>query len=329
MKLNIAIIAGGDSGEYNISIKSGIIAAEILDKEKFETYLIQIKGNDWFFEFNGKKHQINKNDFSLDLDGKKILFQCVFCAIHGTPGENGKMPAYFEMLNIPFTSSGTLTSAITFNKNYCNRVVSTYGVDVSGSTHLFRGEDYSKNQILEHLTLPLFVKPNAGGSSVGMSKVSEADKLLGAIEIAFKEDNEILIEEFIKGREFTCAVIQSKEKLIVFPICEVISKKEFFDFESKYLPDLAEEILPANIPEELEINIKQQSAMLYRRLNCKGVVRADYIYNQDDDRLVFLEINTVPGLTKESIVPKMAMEMGLSLTELFTMMVEDAIWRNA
>ncbi len=329
MKQNIAIIAGGDSGEYNISIKSGIIAAEMLDKQKYETYLIQIKGNDWFFEIQGKKHQINKNDFSLDFNGKKILFQCVFCAIHGTPGENGKMPAYFEMLNIPFTSSGTLASAITFNKNYCNRVVSTYGVDVSKSTHLFRGQDYSKDQILEQLTLPVFVKPNAGGSSVGMSKVNEPGKLINAIELAFKEDNEILIEEFIKGREFTCAVIQSKDELIVFPICEVISKKEFFDFESKYLPDLAEEILPANIPEELEINIKQQSAMLYKGLNCKGVVRADYIYNQDDDRLVFLEINTVPGLSKESIVPKMAMEMGLSLTDLFTMMVEDAIWRNA
>jgi D-alanine-D-alanine ligase len=328
MTQNIAIIAGGDSGEYGISIKSGTVVSEMLDKEKFVSYLIQIKADDWFYELEGRKYQIDKNDFSLVLDGERVQFDCVFCAIHGTPGENGKMPAYFEMLNIPYTSSDSLVSALTFNKDFCNRVVSTYGIDVAKSVHLFRGEEYSEEQILEALNLPVFVKPNAGGSSVGMSKVNEASQLKAAIETAFKEDNEILIEEFIRGRELTCAVMEYKNQLYVFPVCEIISKKDFFDYESKYNPELAEEICPAHIPEALDTEIKHVSAMLYKKLNCKGVVRADYIYDRTEDTLWFLEINTVPGLTYESIVPKMAKEMDIPLPQLFEMMVGDAIWRK-
>lgn len=328
MTQNIAIIAGGDSGEYGISIKSGTVASQMLDKEKFVSYLIQIKADDWFFEQEGRKYQIDKNDFSLVMDGKKVLFDCVFCAIHGTPGENGKLPAYFEMLDIPYTSSDSLVSALTFNKDFCNRVVSTYGIDVAKSVHLFRGEEYSEEQLLETLSLPVFVKPNAGGSSVGMSKVKELSQLKAAIETAFKEDREILIEEFIRGRELTCAAIEHKNQLYVLPVCEIISKKDFFDYESKYNPELAEEICPAHISEALDMEIKHVSAMLYKKLNCKGVVRADYIYEPADDTLWFLEINTVPGLTHESIVPKMAKEMDISLPQLFEMMVEDAIWRK-
>lgn len=324
-KQNIAIIAGGDSGEYGISIKSGSVVDEMLDKAKYNTYLIQIKGNDWFFESGGRQYQIDKNDFSLMMDDAKVKFDCVFCAIHGTPGENGKLPAYFEMLHIPYTSSDSLVSALTFNKNYCNRVVSTYGVPVAKSIHLFKNAYYSLDEILETLTLPVFVKPNAGGSSVGMSKVKKADELDAAIKLAVDEDNEVLIEEFIKGRELTCGVMDGRNDMVVFPICEIKSKKEFFDYEAKYNPALAEEIVPANIPEELEILIKQTTAMLFRKLNCKGVVRADYIYSEKNDTLYFIEINTVPGLTKESIVPKMAHQMGISLTELFGMMVENAL----
>lgn len=327
MKQNIAVIAGGDSGEYGISIKSGSVVAEMLDKEKYNTYLIQIMGKDWFCELDGEKIQIDKNDFSLPVGDERITFDCVFCAIHGTPGEDGKMPAYFEMLNIPYTSSDSMISALTFNKSYCNRVVSSFGVQVSGSVHLFRNEPSTTEEVLENLTLPVFVKPNAGGSSVGMSKVKNAVELQAAIERAFEEDDEVLVEEFVEGRELTCATMNYKGQMMVFPICEIVSKKEFFDFEAKYNPSLAEEIVPAKISTEQELEIKQTSAFLYKKLNCKGVVRADYIWSKKEDALYFIEVNTVPGITRESIVPKMAREMNISLTELFTMLVEDAIWR--
>ncbi|MFP4470865.1 MAG: D-alanine--D-alanine ligase [Bacteroidales bacterium] len=328
MKKNIAIIAGGDSGEYGISVKSGSVVAESFDQDKFNTYLISIRGAGWFLEKGDQKIPVDKNDFSVEVAGEKIRFDCVFCAIHGTPGENGKMPAYFEMLGIPYTSTDSTVSALTFNKELCNRVVSTYDIPLAGSMHFYREDHVDESEILEKLSLPLFVKPNSGGSSVGMTKVKEPGQLQEAIQSAFREDSEVLIEEYIKGRELTCGLIGYKGRMYVFPICEIVSKKEFFDFEAKYNPNLADEIVPADIPEELEIQIKETSAFLYKKLNCRGVVRVDYIHHTDDDILYFLEMNTVPGLTRESIVPKMAREMGISLQELFTMMVEDAIWRR-
>ncbi len=325
---NIAVIAGGDSGEYDISIKSGSMAASALDPSAYNAFLIQVKGSDWFYEVNGNKIAVDKNDFSLTFDGQKIVFDCVFCAIHGTPGENGKLPAYFEMLGIPYTSSDSLTSALTFNKNFCNRVVASLGVNVSASLHFYRTDNINPDEILKSLTLPVFVKPNAGGSSVGMTKVKQAGDLIPAIERAFEEDTEVLVEEFIQGRELTCGVMENQGRMYVFPICEIVSKNEFFDFEAKYDPSLAEEIVPAPIPEKLEIEIKETSAFLYKRLNCKGVVRFDYIYSKTKKKLFFLEVNTVPGLTSESIIPKMAREMGISLPQLFSMMIEDAIGRR-
>ncbi len=327
MKKKIAIVAGGDSGEYGISIKSGGVVRNTIDPEKFEAFLIQIKGKEWFYEKDGQKYQINKNDFSLNFENETIRFDAVFCAIHGTPGENGKLPAYFEMLSIPCTSSDSITSALTFNKNFCNRVVASWAVNVANSLQFYNDGTATQQKILASLTLPLFVKPNCGGSSVGMSKVNNAEELDAAIKIAFAEDSQILIEEYVPGRELTCGVLQSKNQMTVFPVVEVVSKKEFFDYEAKYNPALSEEIIPAPIPTILEIKIKETSAFLYKKLNCKGVVRFDYIYSAKNRKLFFLEVNTVPGLTTESIVPKMAREMGISLQELFTLLIEDAIWR--
>ncbi len=328
MKKKIAIVAGGDSGEYGISIKSGSVVRNTIDPEKFDAFLIQIKGKDWFFEKDGQKYQINKNDFSLSFENETICFDAVFCAIHGTPGENGKLPAYFEMLNIPCTSSDSITSAITFNKNFCNRIVASWGVNVANSLQFYDDGTATPERILSSLTLPLFVKPNCGGSSVGMSKVNKPEELEEAIKTAFREDSQILIEEFVPGRELTCGVLQSKNQMTVFPVIEVVSKKEFFDYEAKYNPALSEEIIPAPIPENLDIKIKETSAFLYKMLNCKGVVRFDYIYAAKSRKLYFLEVNTVPGLTSESLVPKMANEMGISLKELFTILIEDAIFRK-
>ena len=328
MKKKIAIVAGGDSGEYIISIKSGGVVRDTIDPEKFDAFLIQIRRKDWFYEKDGQKFQINKNDFSLPLENETICFDAVFCAIHGTPGENGKLPAYFEMLNIPYTSSDSITSALTFNKNFCNRTVASWGVNVANSVQFYDDGTAKPENILSSLTLPVFVKPNCGGSSVGMSKVNKSEELEDAIKIAFREDREILIEEFVPGRELTCGVLQSKNQMTVFPVVEVISKKEFFDYEAKYDPALSSEIIPAPITTNLEIKIKETSAFLYKKLNCKGVVRFDYIYSAKNRKLYFLEVNTVPGLSRQSIVPKMAVEMGISLQELFSMLIEDAIWRN-
>jgi D-alanine-D-alanine ligase len=328
MKRNIAIVAGGDSGEYEISMKSGRVVFETIDREKFHPFLIHVRGSEWFSEINGKKFLINKNDFSLTMEDQTITFECVFCAIHGSPGENGKLPAYFEMLRIPYTSCDSAVSALTFNKNLCNKVVASWGVNVSPSMHFFKGSAEIISQILKSLRVPLFVKPNGSGSSVGMSKVNKAEELTTAIEKAFAEDTEILVEQFIKGREFTCGVLEVNNHLTVFPICEIKSKKEYFDYEAKYDPNLAEEILPADIPANLETTIKETSAFLFKKLNCKGVVRFDYIYSEDENIIYFLEVNTVPGLTHQSIVPKMAAKVNISTTELFSMMIEDAIWRS-
>ncbi|HPE35361.1 MAG TPA: D-alanine--D-alanine ligase [Bacteroidales bacterium] len=328
MKKNIAVIAGGDSGEYDISVKSGRMVTHTIDPDKYKVFLINIRGSKWFYEEEDQIYHIDKNDFSLTINDEHIKFDCVFCAIHGTPGENGKMPAYFEMLGIPYTSSDFLTSALTFSKNYCNRVVASYGVKVAASMHFFKHEKPTADDILRKLSLPVFVKPNAGGSSVGMTRVNHETGLLPAIERAFKEDTEIMIEEFVEGRELTCGVIESAGKMLILPLCEIRSKREFFDFEAKYDPSLADEIIPSSVSETVDEEIRDTSAFLYKRLNCKGVVRFDYIYSEKKNTLYFLEVNTVPGLTQESIVPKMARETGISLQQFFTMMIEEAIRRQ-
>lgn len=328
MKKKIAVTAGGDSGEYIISMKSGKVVAEALASSGYHVYLVQVKGADWFVELDGAIHHVDKNDFSLTVSGLRIMFDCVFCAIHGTPGENGKLPAYFEMLNIPFTASGSFTSALTFHKSFCNHVVTNFGVITPRSVLLDKNEVFEPTGLLESLSLPVFVKPNAGGSSVGMTKVKAAAELGAAIQRAFEEDDEVLVEEFIQGRELTCGVIEADGKMYVLPLCEIVSKKEFFDFEAKYDPALAEEIVPAPIDDELTAEIGRMSEMLYKKLNCRGVVRFDYIHQTKTNKLFFLEVNTVPGLTAESIVPKMARGMGISLQQLFAMMVEDAIGRG-
>jgi len=328
MKTNIAIVAGGDSGEYEISMKSGRVVFETIDRDKYEPFLVQVKGSNWFTEIDGEKFQVDKNDFSVKIQHQKINFQCVFCAIHGSPGENGKLPAYFEMLQMPYTSCDSAVSALTFNKNLCNRVVASWGINVSPSMHFFKGNTNIEQQIIENLQFPVFVKPNGSGSSVGMSKVNKAEELPETILKAFDEDTEILVEQFVKGCELTCGVLETKNRLTVFPVCEVKSKKEFFDYEAKYDPSLSTEIIPAEIPANLEITVKETSAYLFKKLNCKGVVRFDYIFSEKDEKLFFLEVNTVPGLTHQSIVPKMAAEIGISHKELFSMMIEDAVWRK-
>jgi len=322
---NVAVIAGGDSGEYVISVKSGAIVAQNIPKEKYQVYLIEIKSGDWYYkDEHGQKITIDKNDFSLSLENKKIHFDVVFNAIHGTPGEDGKILAYFEMLKIPFTSTGSISSALTFNKAYCNQVVKhTNLLKVANSVHLLAGYSYSEEDILNQIKLPCFVKPNQGGSSVGMSKVKDPAEIMNSISKAFKEDTEVIIEEFIEGRELTIGAFKYQNEILTFPITEIISKKEFFDYEAKYNPELNEELTPASIPLSLKENIEKISAQLYQILNLKGVVRFDYINSLDD--LYFLEVNTVPGLSAKSIVPQQVRERGWTIGELFDKMLIEAM----
>lgn len=321
--LNIAVIAGGDSGEYPISMKSGQQVVLNLDPLKYKPWLIEIRGKEWMCHKEDQDLPVDKNDFSLVYDGKKILFSAVFNAIHGTPGEDGKLQGYFDMLGIPYTSSGVTTSSLTFNKDFCKKTVAADGVKMAKSIHLFTDTPDPETAILNGLKLPLFIKPNNGGSSVGMSKVNTAGEIGTALEKAFREDPGILVEEFISGRELTCGVIGTQGEVIAFPVTEIISKKEFFDYEAKYHAELAEEVCPAHVPDMISTEVQRIAKDLFGKLNCAGVVRFDFILHGED--LYFLEVNTVPGLTNESIVPKMARAYGWSMQELFSRMIEDCL----
>lgn len=324
MKRNIAVVTGGNSGEYEISLRSGTNIANSLNRSQYNVYLIHLCGRDWSYkDEKGYTHAVDKNDFSLSLNGVKIVFDGAFIAIHGNPGEDGKLQGYFEMMGIPYIGCNVMVSSLTFNKNYCNRVVSSYGVKIAPSVHLFKNESVNENSIIETVGLPCFVKPCNSGSSVGMSKVHQVSELKDALAFAFKHDDQVLIEHFIKGREITCGVMSVGGKVQSLAVTEVISKKEYFDFEAKYDPSLADEITPAQIPQTIEQQCKQISEKVYAVLGCKGIARIDYIYNEDG--LFFIEINTIPGQTNESIIPKQIRYIGLNFSDLCTQFIEEAI----
>jgi len=255
--MNIAIVAGGDSGEFEISIQSGKQVEKEIDRSRFTPFLIEIRKNGWTYEQHGKIFPVDKNDFSLHLAEGHIRFDAVFNAIHGTPGENGKLQGYLDMLGIPYSSSDVMTSALTFNKAFCKSVVARYGVLTPPSVHLFERQKEQISIVTGHLKLPCFVKPNNGGSSVGMSKVTSEQQLPGALAIAFREDDEVLVEEYIQGRELTCGVLRTKGEVVALPVCEIVSKKDFFDYEAKYTKGMADEIVPADIPQGYPMSAKR------------------------------------------------------------------------
>src|SRR4029079_17028104 len=295
MKKNIALVTGGFSGEAVISYKSATTIDNNLDRERFNVYKIDINTKGWFYEpAAGQKTEIDKNDFSLQIEGQKIKFDAVFIGMHGTPGEDGKLQGYFDCLKIPYTSCDAATSALTFNKRYTVAVASFAGMHVARSIHLFKDTPVTTEAILNELKLPVFVKPNNGGSSIGMSKVKQAADLQSALDKAFKEDDQVLVEEFIKGRELTIGVFRSQGKIIALPITEIIAKNEFFDFEAKY-EGASEEITPAVIDESIAEKIRTEARKAYAIFNCRGIVRIDFIYDEGSGNPFMLEINTVPG----------------------------------
>ena len=320
---NIAIIAGGNSSEYEVSMKSGKNIYDEVDETRYNKYLVVLKERDWHVEIGEEKYPVDKNDFSFTRNGEKILFDFAYITIHGVPGENGLLQGYLDMMGVPYGCCNVLASALTFDKHTCNTYLKSYGVNVADSVMLIRGMAYDVNEIINEVGLPCFVKPNAEGSSFGVTKVKEAAQLEDALKKAFALCREVLIETFIDGTELTCGVVKAGDMDITMPIAEVVPKNEFFDFEAKYDPTKSDEIIPARISPELTNRIKTLSSMIYDILRCVGIIRVDYIVREDE--IFMLEVNTTPGMTSNSFVPKMVRAMGGTLREVLTKIIDNKL----
>lgn len=326
MKTRVAIIAGGDSGEYEVSINSAASVGEQIDKEVYEVYTIYMQKTDWFYkDENAGKVQVDKNDFSITLNGKKIHFDVAFILIHGTPGEDGKLQGYFELIGIPYTTSDLFTSTLTFKKSFTKHVARSLDVNISKTIYLESKDAKTSKELIKEVGLPCFVKPNKGGSSVGITKVKTEGELPAAIHRAFEEDDEVLVEEYLEGTEIDCGMYMENGQIVPLPLTEIVPKTEFFDYEAKYM-GASDEITPARIDDEKTRRCQELSTFLYREFNCKGLVRFDYILK--DNIFYFLEVNTIPGLSAASIVPQQIRYMGKTETEVYGVLIEDALRRT-
>lgn len=322
-KTNVALVCGGYSKESVISIMGAESIEKHIPTDLYRVFKIIIEPNRWYYKSpDGAIEEVDKNNFTV----AGIHFDVALINIHGTPGENGLLQSYFDMLHIPYTTCSACTSAVTFNKAVCNAVLDHYGIRVANSVHLLRQEAYDTEEIGRKLGFPCFVKPNSEGSSIGVSKVKRPEDLRNAIENAFSEDKEVLVEHFVKGKEYSCGLMRLKGEIVVFPIAAIVPKNEFFDYEAKY-KGASEEIVPAPIPAELTAEIEEIARRIYRLLNCSGVVRCDFIVEDDTREVYFLEVNTTPGQSEESIVPKQVRHMGWTLETLYHNMIQEALNR--
>ncbi|WP_142783865.1 D-alanine--D-alanine ligase [Changchengzhania lutea] len=323
MKKRIAIIMGGYSSEYQISLKSGNVIYENLNPDKYTCYRIHIFKDKWVYvDANDAEYPINKHDFSVNVDNQMISFDCVFNAIHGTPGEDGSMQAYFELLNIPHTSCGMYQAALTFNKRDCLSVLKPYGIKTAASYYINLGDTIDEEAIINKVGLPCFVKANKAGSSFGITKVHEQPQLQKAIDVAFKEDDEIIIESYLDGMEVSVGVIIYQGETKVLPITEIVSENDFFDYEAKYLGK-SQEITPARLTKDQETKVCKVAKKVYEVLKMTGFSRSEFIFKDGEPHL--LEMNTVPGLTNESILPQQAAAAGISMHDLFDNAIEEAL----
>lgn len=322
MSKHIALVYGGDSSEYIISERSGIEIYNHLQEAGFHVTRIRTRNNEWTaIADDGSESEIDLKDFSLTKnEGEKIRFDFAFIIIHGTPGEDGKLQAMFDMYGIPYNTSGVLSSALTFNKYFCKIFLQGFQILTPDAYLLKKGEKPDIDSIIQQTGLPLFVKPNKGGSSFGISKVNNKEDLEAAIEEALKEDDELIIESFIKGREFSCGLMKNSTGMTVFPLTEIVPKKDFFDYEAKYTKGMSEEITPAEIPEELEVKCKKIAGDIYNALNCQGIVRIDFILKENE--FYFLELNSIPGMSRESIVPQQIRAMGKTEKEILKELID-------
>ena len=323
MKKNIAIIMGGFSSEFKISLKSGQVVYETLDPTKYNAFRIHIFKDKWVYvDANNGEHPVDKNDFSITVDGVKTNFDCVFNAIHGTPGEDGFMQGYLELLGIPQTSCNMYQAALTFNKRDCLSALKPYGIKTAESYYVNLGDAIDEDAIIAKVGLPCFVKANKAGSSFGISKVYKKEEFKKALEVAFKEDDEIIIESFLDGIEVSVGVITYKGKVTVLPITEIVSENDFFDYQAKYLGQ-SQEITPARLTEEQEEKVNTVAKKVYEVLKMKGFSRSEFIFKDGEPHL--LEVNTVPGMTKASILPQQAAVAGISFVDLLGNAIEEAL----
>ncbi len=323
MKKSIAIIMGGYSSEYEISLQSGQVVFESLNPEKYEAYRIHIFKDKWaYVDTNNTEFPVDKNDFSVTVKGKKITFDCVFNAIHGTPGEDGYIQGYLALLSIPQTSCGMYQAALTFNKRDCLSVLKPYGIKTAASYYVNQGDEIDEDKIVTKVGLPCFVKANKAGSSFGVTKVYKKEAIKDALQVAFKEDDEVIIESFLDGTEVSVGVITYKGKVKVLPITEIVSNNDFFDYKAKYLGE-SQEITPARLTKEQEEKVNKVAKQVYEVLRMTGFSRSEYIFKDGEPHL--LEVNTVPGFTRASILPQQAAAVGIGLSDLFENAIEEVL----
>ncbi len=324
MKKNIAIVAGGDSSEVVVSLKSAAGLYSFMDKERYNLFIVTIVGQTWQVEWSdAEKIVIDKNDFSFTRNGEKTIFDFAYITIHGTPGENGILQGYFELIGLPYSCCGVLAAAITFNKFTCNQYLKGFGVKVSESLVLRAGQMVSNEEVAQKIGFPCFVKPNVGGSSFGVTKVKSIEQVQPAIAKAFAEGEEVMIEAFLSGTEITCGVYKTKTKTQVLPVTEVVSENEFFDYDAKYKGQV-QEITPARISDSLTERVQKLTSAIYDILGCKGIVRIDYIISEGDV-INLLEVNTTPGMTATSFIPQQVASAGLDIKDVMTEIIENEL----
>ena len=318
---NIAIVAGGYSSEYEVSLKSAKGLYGFIDKDRYNLYIVVLRKEKWFVKMPDESTpEIDKNDFSFQAGEKRIKFDYAYITIHGNPGEDGRLQGYFDMLDIPYSSCGVLAGALTFNKYTNNQFLKSLGIRVSDSIRLTSGQKAETDDIINKLGLPVFVKPNDGGSSFGITKVKEVSQMQPAIEKAFAEGREVIIESFIKGTEISCGCYKTKTKQVAFPITEVVTENEFFDYNAKYNGEV-QEITPARISDELTAKVQQETLKIYDLIGARGIIRIDYIIPEDNNP-VLLEINTNPGMTATSFIPQQIHAAGIDIKDVMTEIIE-------
>lgn len=322
MKRTIAIVAGGDSSEYIVSLRSAQGIYSFIDKERYNLYIVMMKGLDWHVQLpDDTTCPIDRNDFSFQLNGEKITFDFAYITIHGTPGENGRLQGYFDMMGIPYSCCGVLAAALTFNKFVCNQYLRGFGVRIAEALSLRQGQTVSDNDVIEKIGLPCFIKPSLGGSSFGVTKVKTREQIQPAIAKAFEEGEEVVIEAFMDGTEITCGCYKTKDKSVVFPITEVVTHNEYFDYDAKYNGQV-DEITPARISDELRDRVQMLTSAIYDILGAQGIIRIDYIITEGD-KINLLEVNTTPGMTPTSFIPQQVRAAGLNITDVMTDIIEN------
>ena len=321
MVRNIALLTGGDSSEWQIALQGAENIGNALDRSRYTPYTIVLRNGHWTYTApDGTKSELDRNDFTLPVAGRKIKLDYALIVIHGTPGEDGRLQGYLDMMGIPYSSCGFVSSVLTFDKAACKRAVAGSGIHLAKEILLNKTSEIDPAAIIAELGLPLFVKPNASGSSFGVTKVKKQNELLPAITEAFKESDQVLMEEFIEGREISCGVMIAGGKEYIFPITELVCQSEFFDYKAKY-QGFSNEITPADLPEAIRKEVNRLTLIADKRLNCRGVVRIDFIVKGETPYMI--EINTIPGMSSHSIIPQQAATMGMSLTELFNLIIDE------